>query len=167
MHYFFVQCSCICISPCRSLNTVGAVHFHVYFSVDFLVTASQDALTDILHYISLLCLMYLLCYVCRVYFQVALLSGVKGLTSFIKDPTVGLAGVMDTQLSFLSNENEVKSQLRKARVEFDGPPTVSIPKLHSLINPSYDFIQVLVSPTILMSFCCCCECVLSGLQLRH
>ena len=95
------------------------------------------------------------------------MSGVKGLTSFIKDPSVGLVGVMDTQLSFLSNENEVKSQLRKARVEFDGPPTVSIPKLHSLINPSYDFIQVLVSPTILMSFCCCCECVLSGLQLRH
>jgi len=79
------------------------------------------------------------------FLQTAVLSGVKALSKFISDPTVGLAGVVDAQLSFLCNENEVKVHLRKARVNFDGHPAESIPKLCSIVNPSYDFIQVVVS----------------------
>ena len=77
--------------------------------------------------------------------QLALLSGVKALSKFIGDPTIGFAAVVQTQLSFLCNENEVKVHLRKLKVDYDGNPTVSIPKLFSIINPSYDFIQVVVS----------------------
>ena len=75
----------------------------------------------------------------------AVLSGVKALSKFISDPTVGFASVVEAQLSFLCNENEVKVHLRKSRVDFDGNPTVSIPKLSNIVNPSYDFIQVVVS----------------------
>ena len=77
--------------------------------------------------------------------QLALLSGVKALSKFIGDPTIGFAAVVQTQLSFLCNENEVKVHLRKLKVDYDGNPIVSIPKLFSIINPSYDFIQVVVS----------------------
>ena len=76
--------------------------------------------------------------------QLAVLSGVKALSKFISDPTIGFAGVVEAQLSFLCNENEVKVHLRRAKVDYDGNPLVSIPKLYSIINPSYDFIQVVV-----------------------
>ena len=80
--------------------------------------------------------------------QIAVLSGVKALSKFISDPTIGFAGVVQTQLSFLCNENEVKLHLRRSKVDYDGNPLVSIPKLYSIINPSYDFIQVAVALAI-------------------
>ena len=88
--------------------------------------------------------------------QLALLSGVKALSKFIGDPTIGFAAVVQTQLSFLCNENEVKVHLRKLKVDYDGNPIVSIPKLFSIINPSYDFIQVVVSSShslVVLSAC--------------
>ena len=76
-------------------------------------------------------------------FQAAVLSGVKGLADFVNDPSQHcISEVLTTQLSFLSNENEIKAHLRKSRANIDGSPSELIPRLQRLINPVFDFIQV-------------------------
>ena len=77
--------------------------------------------------------------------QVAVETGVQSLADFLKldEPTgKNFDDVIATQLSFLSNENQVKMHLRKGRVEYNGNPSIAIPHIAEMLNPVYDYVQV-------------------------
>lgn len=80
--------------------------------------------------------------------QVAVETGIQSLADFLKmdEPTgKNFDDVIATQLSFLSNENLVKTHLRKGRVEYNGKPNVAVPRIAEMLNPVYDYVQVVPS----------------------